>query len=112
MRFELDDDGGVIACQDLYTHPPGKHEGVLVNTYRVALERFGDERPKLTFIDPPDGELTRGAPLPLHRPRRARRRSTRSRTCSTTIADDTLVQRGLEADLGLPQGALDRKDEG
>ena len=25
------------------------------------------------------------------------------------IADDTLVQRGLEADLGLPQGALDRK---
>jgi hypothetical protein len=25
------------------------------------------------------------------------------------IADDTFVQRGLEADLGLPQGALDRK---
>ena len=49
VRFELDDDGGVIACQDLYTHPPGKHEGVHVNTYRVALERFGDERPKLTF---------------------------------------------------------------
>ena len=24
------------------------------------------------------------------------------------IADDTLVQRGLEADLGLPPGALDR----
>ena len=27
-----------------------KHEGVLVNTYRVPLDRFGDERPKLTFI--------------------------------------------------------------
>src|SRR5262245_3744300 len=25
------------------------------------------------------------------------------------IADDTLVQRGLEADLGLPPGSLDRK---
>src|SRR4029079_14988054 len=25
------------------------------------------------------------------------------------IADDTLVQRGLEADLGLPEGSLDRK---
>jgi hypothetical protein len=50
VRFELDADGGVIACQDLYTHPPGKHEGVHVNTYRVALERFGDERPKLTFF--------------------------------------------------------------
>src|SRR5262245_41731818 len=25
------------------------------------------------------------------------------------IADDTLVQRGLEADLGLPEGTLDRK---
>ena len=40
----------MTACQDLYTHPPGKHEGVLVNTYRVPLDRFGDERPKLTFI--------------------------------------------------------------
>ena len=46
--------GPRIACQDLYTHPPGKHEGALVNTYRVALERFGDERPKLTFIEPPE----------------------------------------------------------
>ena len=32
VRFELDADGGVIACQDLYTNPPGKHEGVHVNT--------------------------------------------------------------------------------
>jgi hypothetical protein len=52
VRFELDEEGRVTACQDLYTHPPGKHEGALVNTYRVALERFGDERPKLTFIEP------------------------------------------------------------
>jgi hypothetical protein len=50
VRFELDQVGRVIACQDLYTNQPGKHEGVLVNTYRVELERFGDERPKLSFI--------------------------------------------------------------
>ena len=53
VRFEVDEESRVTACQDLYTHPPGRHEGVLVNTYRVALERFGDERPKLTFIEPP-----------------------------------------------------------
>ena len=53
VRFELDEVGRVTACQDLYTNQPGKHEGVLVNTYRVELERFGDERPKLTFIEPP-----------------------------------------------------------
>ena len=53
VRFELDEEGRVIACQDLYTNQPGKHEGMRVNTYRVELERFGDERPKLTFIDPP-----------------------------------------------------------
>jgi hypothetical protein len=56
VRFELDEVGRVTACQDLYTHPPGKHEGVLVNTYRVELERFGDERPKLSFIEPPAEE--------------------------------------------------------
>ena len=50
IRFELEDDGGLIACQDLYTNKPGKHEGQLVNTYRVALDRFGDERPKLSFF--------------------------------------------------------------
>src|SRR5262249_38707038 len=27
VRFEHDEDGHVIACQDLYTNPPGKHEG-------------------------------------------------------------------------------------
>ena len=53
VRFELDEVGRVTACQDLYTNQPGKHEGVLVNTYRVELERFGDERPKLSFIEPP-----------------------------------------------------------
>jgi hypothetical protein len=55
VRFELDDDGGLVACQDLWSHPPGKHEGVHVNTYRVELERFGDERPKLTFF-PVEGD--------------------------------------------------------
>jgi hypothetical protein len=53
VRFELDEDGRVTACQDLWTNEPGKHEGVPVNTYRVALERFGDERPQLSFIEPP-----------------------------------------------------------
>ena len=51
VRFEVDDEGRVTACQDLYTNQPGKHEGVLVNTYRVELERFGDELPKLSFIE-------------------------------------------------------------
>jgi hypothetical protein len=50
VRFEREPNGRVIACQDLWTHPPGKHEGVLVNTYRVSLQRFGDERPKLSFF--------------------------------------------------------------
>jgi hypothetical protein len=53
VRFELDEDGRVTACQDLWTNEPGKHEGVPVNTYRVELERFGDERPQLSFIEPP-----------------------------------------------------------
>ena len=56
IRFELDEVDRVTACQDLYTNPPGKHEGVLVNTYRVELDRFGDERPKLSFIEPPEAE--------------------------------------------------------
>ena len=56
VRFELDEVGRVTACQDLYTNPPGKHEGVRVNTYRVELDRFGDERPKLSFIEPPEEE--------------------------------------------------------
>jgi hypothetical protein len=36
IRFDLDEVGRVTACQDLYTNPPGKHEGVRVNTYRVV----------------------------------------------------------------------------
>ena len=53
VRFERDEAGRVTACQDLYTNQPGKHEGGLVNTYRVDLDRFGEERPKLSFIEPP-----------------------------------------------------------
>ena len=55
VRFELDDEERLVACQDLYTHPPGKHEGVPVNTYRVPLEVFGLERPKLLFDLPTGG---------------------------------------------------------
>ena len=51
--------------------------------------------------------------LPLLRPRRAAPSIDAIEDLLDAIADDTLVQRGLEADLGLPQGALDRvKDEG
>ena len=53
VRFEVDEVGRVTACQDLWTNEPGKHRGEWVNTYRVELERFGDERPKLSFIEPP-----------------------------------------------------------
>jgi hypothetical protein len=53
VRFERDGAGHTIACQDLYTNQPGKHEGTLVNTYRIDLDRFGDERPKLSFAGPP-----------------------------------------------------------
>jgi hypothetical protein len=48
IRFELDGER-IVARQDLYSHPPGKHEGVPVNTYRVPLQVFGLERPKLVF---------------------------------------------------------------
>jgi hypothetical protein len=53
VRFEVDVEGRVTACQDLVSHPPGKHEAAVVNTYRVELERFGDQRPKLSFAVPP-----------------------------------------------------------
>jgi hypothetical protein len=53
IRFELDGER-LVARQDLYSHQPGKHEGVLVNTYRVPLSIFGLERPKLTFDLPVD----------------------------------------------------------
>ncbi len=38
-----------MACQDLYSHPPGKHEAALINVYRVPLERFDDLRPLLEY---------------------------------------------------------------
>jgi len=53
IRFALDDDR-LVALQDLYAHPPGKDELALVNTYRVPLQVFGLERPKLLF-DRPNG---------------------------------------------------------
>jgi hypothetical protein len=51
IRFELDEQV-LVACQDLYSHPPDRHEGVLVNTYRIPLDVFGLERPKLLFDVP------------------------------------------------------------
>ena len=46
VRFERADEV-LVACQDLYSHPPGKHEAALINVYRVPLERFDDLRPLL-----------------------------------------------------------------
>jgi hypothetical protein len=48
IRFELDDER-LVARQDLVSHPPGKNEMAVVNVYRIPLEVFGLERPKLTF---------------------------------------------------------------
>jgi hypothetical protein len=48
IRFELED-GRLVACEDLVSHPPGKNEAARVSTYRISLEVFGLERPKLTF---------------------------------------------------------------
>jgi hypothetical protein len=53
VRFERDD-GRLVARQDLISHPPGRDEAVVINTYRVPLEVFGEERPRLRF-DLPDG---------------------------------------------------------
>jgi hypothetical protein len=48
IRFELEDER-LVARQDLVSHPPGKNEAARVSTYRIPLEVFGLERPKLTF---------------------------------------------------------------
>jgi hypothetical protein len=48
IRFELDE-GRLVARQDLVSHPPGKNEAAVVSSYRIPLEVFGLERPKLTF---------------------------------------------------------------
>jgi hypothetical protein len=56
IRFEVGDDGRLIARQDLVSHPPGKNEAAVVNVYRIPLEVFGLERPKLTFDLPLEGD--------------------------------------------------------
>jgi hypothetical protein len=54
VRFERD--GGVlVACQDLYSHPPGKHEAALIDVYRIPLERFDETRPGLRHDLAADG---------------------------------------------------------
>ena len=53
VRFERDDDGGLVACHDLHGHPPRRDEATLVNAYRVPLDVFGEEPPRLRF-DLPD----------------------------------------------------------
>ena len=47
VRFERSEDDELVACHDLYSHPPGKHEAALINVYRVPLVRFDDLRPRL-----------------------------------------------------------------
>ena len=48
VRFEFDGDD-LIACHDLYSHPPNKHQAALINVYRVRLNLFEDERPRLKY---------------------------------------------------------------
>jgi hypothetical protein len=48
VRFERDG-GRLIARQDLYSNPPERDEAVVINTYRVPLDVFGEERPRLAF---------------------------------------------------------------
>ncbi len=48
VRFEMDGQT-LVACHDLYSHPPGRHEAALINTYRVPLDLFDDQRPALQF---------------------------------------------------------------
>jgi hypothetical protein len=54
VRFERDGER-LVARQDLYSHPPGRDEAVVINTYRVPLDVFGEERPRLRFDLPPNG---------------------------------------------------------
>ncbi len=48
VRFERNEEG-LVACHDLYSHPPGKHQAALINVYRVPLKLFADQRPQLHF---------------------------------------------------------------
>jgi hypothetical protein len=48
VRFEMDGQD-LVAFHELYSHPPGRHEATLVNAYRIPLQLFGEERPKLHF---------------------------------------------------------------
>jgi hypothetical protein len=53
VRFERDGER-LVARQDLISNPPGRDEAVVINTYRVPLDVFGEERPRLRF-DLPNG---------------------------------------------------------
>ena len=48
VRFEMDDQD-LVAIHELHSHEPGKHEAVLINSYRVPLQVFDEERPQLHF---------------------------------------------------------------
>lgn len=45
----------LVACHDVYSHPPGRDEAKLTAAYRVALQRFGERRPQLRFDRPAGG---------------------------------------------------------
>jgi hypothetical protein len=48
VRFEFEGEN-LVACHDLYSHPPNKHQAALINVYRVPLSLFEDERPRLKY---------------------------------------------------------------
>ena len=48
VRFEREGTE-LVACHDLYSHPPGRDEAKLLAAHRVPLQRFGEQRPQLRF---------------------------------------------------------------
>jgi hypothetical protein len=48
VRFERDGTD-IVACHDVYSHPPGRDEATLTVAHRVALQAFGERRPRLRF---------------------------------------------------------------
>ena len=48
VRFERDGTD-IVACHDVYSHPPGRDEATLTVAHRVSLQAFGDRRPRLRF---------------------------------------------------------------
>jgi hypothetical protein len=51
VRFEREGTD-LVACHDVYSHPPGRDEVALAAVHRVPLQRFGERRPQMRFDTP------------------------------------------------------------